>query len=133
MNTYTSWHKKLKTLRKRQNHSRESDYCNNYLKYTVCNKSSYQLSHDGYTALSFGRDHQTPSKTDPNLIYTKFACYYQNIVNKIQNLSDDQKCQLKIKLRKVCEKYNRIKLPFKHREIISKLSKITIYNFVSSG
>ena len=34
MDTYTSWYKKLKILRQRQNHSKESDYCNNYLKYT---------------------------------------------------------------------------------------------------
>ena len=88
--------------------------------------SSYQLSHDKYTALSFGLDHHIPAKTDPNLIYTEFECYYQNIVPKIKNLSDDQKCQqkcqLKIKLWSACEKYNRVKVPFKYKEIINKLS-----------
>ena len=83
---------------------------------------SYQLSHGKYTALSFGLDHHILAKTDPNLIYTEFECYYQNIVPKIKSLSDDQKCQLKIKLRSACEKYNHVKVPFKYKEIINKLS-----------
>ena len=87
----TSHDKKLTILRQRQHHNDQSDYCNNYFKYTVCNMSSYQLSHDKYTALSFGLDHHIPAKTDPNLIYTEFECYYQNIVHKIENLSDAQK------------------------------------------
>ena len=78
--------KKLKILRQRQHHNKESNYCNNYcFKHTVCNISLYQLSHDEYTALSFGLDHHIPAKTDPNLIYAEF-------VHKIENLSDDQKC-----------------------------------------
>ena len=43
--------------------------------------SSYQLSHDEYTALSFGLDHNILSKTDPNLIYTEFGC--SNVTIKI--------------------------------------------------
>ena len=75
-----------------------SDYCNNYFINAFCNLSSYKLSHDKYTALSFGLDHHIPPNTDAHLIYTDFKCYYQNIVHKIEKLSDDQKCQLKIKL-----------------------------------
>ena len=40
----------------------------------------------------------------------------------IKNDSDDQKCQLKTKLQIACEKYNRVKVPFKYREMINKLS-----------
>ena len=118
--------KKLQILRQRQHHNEESDYCKIYIKYTVCSVPSYQLSHDDYKALSFGLDHHIPSKTDSNLIYTDLECHYQNIVHKIENLSDDQKCQLKTKLRSACEKYNRVKVPFKYREIINKLSTIVI-------
>ena len=56
------------------------------------------------------------------MIYTEFECNYQNIVHKINNLSDDKKCQLKTKVRSTCEKYNRVKVPFKHKEITEKLS-----------
>ena len=38
----------------------------------ICNMSSYELSDEEYTALSFRLDHNIPSKTDPNLIYTEF-------------------------------------------------------------
>ena len=58
--------------------------------------SPYQLSHDEYKALSFELDHHILSKADANLIYTKFECYPENIVQKIENLSGNQKCQLKI-------------------------------------
>ena len=62
----------------------EFDYCKNYLKYTVCSSMpSYQLFHDEYTALPFALDYHIPSKADPNLFYTEFECYYQNIVHKI--------------------------------------------------
>ena len=115
--------KKLRILQQGQHHNKESDYCSNYFKYTVCNMSSYQLSHDKYTALPFGLERHIPSETDPNLIYTEFECYYQNIVHKIENFSDDQKCQFKTKLQSDCEKCNRVKVPFKYREIINKLSR----------
>ena len=39
----TSHDKKLKILRQRQHCNEESDYCNSYFKYTVCNMSSYQF------------------------------------------------------------------------------------------
>ena len=87
--------------------------------------SSHQLSHDVNTALQFGLDHYITSKTDPNFIYLEFECYCQNIVHKTENLSDDQKCQLKAKLWSAYEKQNRVKVPFKNREMISKLADIS--------
>ena len=54
--------------------------------------SPYQLSHDEYKALSFELDHHILSKADANLIYTKFECYPENIVQKIENLSGNPKC-----------------------------------------
>ena len=37
-------------------------------------------------------------------------------------MSDDRKCQFKTKIRSACEKYNRVRIPFKCRKIINKLS-----------
>ena len=48
--------------------------------------SSYQLIHKEERALSYGLDHQIPSKTDPNLIYTEFESYFQSIKHKIADL-----------------------------------------------
>ena len=54
--------KKLKKLRLRQNNV--SPRKNNlvYLKHTICNMSSYQLTHEEERALSYGLDHHIPSK-----------------------------------------------------------------------
>ena len=60
---HTPKNKKLKIQCQRQHHNKESDHCNNYLKYVNFNMPWYQLSHDTYTALSFGLDHHIPLKT----------------------------------------------------------------------
>ena len=54
--------KKLEKLHLRQNNV--SPRKNNliYLKHTICNMSSYQLTHEEERALSYGLDHHIPSK-----------------------------------------------------------------------
>ena len=64
-----------------------------------------------------------PPKTDPNLVSTEFEAYYQSIINKLPNLPETKMSHLKIKLRSTCEKYNIIKIPYKDREVIIRLSK----------
>ena len=68
--------KKLEILSQGQYQNKETVYWNNYLRYTVCITSKDQLYHDECRALLFGLDHHIPSKTDSNLIYTEFECYY---------------------------------------------------------
>ena len=46
---------------------------------------------------------------------------HQKIVHKIKELPNDQDCQLKTKLQSACKKYNCVKVPFKYREVKSKL------------
>ena len=115
--------KKLKNLRLRQNNV--SPRKNNlvYLKHTICNMSSYHLTHEEERALSHSLDHHIPSKTDPNLIYTEFETYCQSIRRKVTNLPGIQTLHLKTKLRNACEQYNNINVPYKKREIINKLKK----------
>ena len=84
---------------------------------------SYELSDEEYTALSFGLDHNIPSKTDANLMYTEFETYYQSIIHKRTNLPETEISHLKTKLKSACEKYNTIKIPYKERELINRLSK----------
>ena len=93
-----------------------------YLKHTICNISSYQLTYEEERPLSYGLDHHIPAKTDPNLIYTEFESYFKSIKHKITNLPETQISHLKTKLRTACEQYNNISVPYKEREI-SKLKK----------
>ena len=64
-----------------------------------------------------------PQMTDANLIYPEFETYYQSIIHKLTNLPETEISHLKTKLRSACEKYNTIKIPYKEKEVINKLSK----------
>ena len=114
---------KLEKLRLRQKNV--SPRKNNlvYLKHTICNVSSYQLTHKEKRALSYGLDHYIPSKANSNLICTEFENYFQNIKHKITNLPEIQISHLKTKLRNTCEQYNNINVPYKERETTKKLKK----------
>ena len=56
-------------------------------------------------------------------MYTEFETYYQSIIHKLTNLTETEKSHLKTKLRSTCEKYNTIKIPYKERKVINRLSK----------
>ena len=116
--------KKINKLRLRQQQIRPTNnHSTTYLKHTVCNMSSYELSYEEYTALSFGLDHHTPSNANANLIYNEFEACYQSVIHKLTNLSETEISHLKTKLRSACEKYNSIKIPYNHREVINRLFK----------
>ena len=44
------------------------------------------------------------------------------MVNNIKDLLEANRCGIKTKIRKICEKYSEIKVPYKHRERIRNLS-----------
>ena len=111
--------KKLLNLRKKQKQHQQHDTLPLY----VCNMSSYVLSDEEQLALSFGLDQHVPVKCDNNLINTEFEHYFQNIKNTVPNISDDKMLQLKTKLLSTCEKYNNVKVPFKHRQVIKRLAE----------
>ena len=83
----------------------------------------YTLSNDKLVALSYGLDHQIPIRSNRNNITTEFEYFYQNLLNDISHIPEVQLRQVKTKLRDACEKYCRMKIPFKHRKTIETLSK----------
>ena len=115
--------KKLLNQRKKQKQHQQHDTLLLYVKKTVCNMSSYVLSDEEQLAQSFGLDQHVPVKCDNNLVNTEFEHYFQNIKNTVPNISDDKMLQLKTKLLSTCEKYNNIKVPFKHRQVIKRLAE----------
>ena len=114
---------KLLNLRKKQKQHQQHDTLPLYVKKTVCNMSPYVLSGEEKLALSFGLDQHVPVKSDNNLINTEFEHYSQNIKNTVPNISDDKMLQLKTQLLSTCEKYNNVKVPFKHRQVIKRLAE----------
>ena len=49
--------------------------------------------------------------------------FYQNILKDISHLNNDVITSLKSKLRHTCDKYSRIKVPYKYRNVINNLRR----------
>ena len=58
-----------------------------------------------------------------NAINTKFELFYQNLLTNISHIQNNKHFLLKIKIRNTCHKYKKIKVPYKHKQVIRKLSK----------
>ena len=89
----------------------------------IQNFSSYQLSTDEYTVLSYGLDHHIPTRLNSNRIHTEFEQFYQGILKDISHIPENYLSSLKTKLRSTCEKYSKIHVPYKYKKIIDQLSR----------
>ena len=92
-------------------------------KHIVHNYSTYSLSNEQYIALSYGLDTHIPSRTNANMIYTEFEVFYQGLLKDIGNIPETELQLIKTKLRNTCEKYTKIKVPYKYRKMINELRK----------
>ena len=113
--------KKLSKFKKRQ---QKSDIKNRIQvsKNTIQNFSSYTLSDDEIMALNYGLDQHIPYTVNYNSINTEFELFYQNILRDTSHIPEQNLAHVKTKLRSTCEKYCKIKVPFKRKEVIKKLS-----------
>ena len=92
-----------------------------FAKCIVHDFSSYHLSDAEITANS-------------NTIVTELEFFFQNLLRDISNIPECELSKVKAKLRNTCEKYSKVKVPYKHRKIVLKLSKNeTIISGVSDG
>ena len=94
-----------------------------YIRHTVHSFSSYQLSSKEEEALSFGLDEHILSACNRSKLFTEFEMFYQNILKDISHLNNDVITRLKTKLRHTCNKYSRIKVPYKYRNVINNLRR----------
>ena len=104
--------KKLTNLRKEQE-SKTNKSTIMYIKNTVHNFSSCQLTTEEYTALSYGLDHHISCKFNNNRIHTDFEQFYQSILKDISHIPESDLSCLKTKLRNTCEKYSKVHVPYK--------------------
>ena len=93
------------------------------MKHIVHNFSSYNLTEEEMTALSYGLDHQIPTNINKNAIFTEFEQFFQNLLRDISHIPENELSRIKTKLRNTCEKYCNVKVPYKCRDIVSNLSK----------
>ena len=94
-----------------------------FIRSTVHNYSSYNLSIEEGKALWFGLDQHTPTTLTHNNIDPEFQYFYQNISNDILHLSEDDFIKLKTKLHYSCEKYSDIKVSYKYQRYIYTLRR----------
>ena len=94
-----------------------------YIRHTVHNFSSYQLLSKEEEALSFGLDVHTSSVCNWDKLFTEFKMFYQNILKDIPHLNNDVITRLKTKLRHICDKYSRVKVPYRYRHVINNLRR----------
>ena len=86
-----------------------------FIRSTVHNYSSYNLSIEEHKALWCGLDQHNPTTLSRNSLHMQFEYFYQNIKNDISHLSEDDVIKLNTKLRHTCKKYSDIKVPYKYQ------------------
>ena len=111
--------KKLLKFRKNQNISPQH-HKPSLAKCIVHNLSSYDLSEAEITALSYGLDTHIPTNTNSNTIATEFELFFQNLLRDISNIPESETSKIKTKLRNTCEKYSKVKVPYRDRFKIIK-------------
>ena len=94
-----------------------------YIKHTVHNFSSYVMSNEEYTALSFGLRHHIPTKSKDVAIEVEFEQFYQGLLRNLTHIPDNELTSLKTKLRSTCEKYSKINVPYKYKKVIDNRFK----------
>ena len=88
----------------------------------IHNFSNYALSQEEKQALSYSLDKRIPVKLNENKIQTEFESFYCNIMKQTGHLRQNEQDQLKSKIRRTCENYYRIRIPYRYEEIIKELS-----------
>ena len=88
----------------------------------VHNFSSYVLSQEEPEALSYGLEHHIPSKVTRNSVNTEFESFYQSLLLDISTIPEESIARRKTQLRSTCKKYYSVKIPFRYRQAIKRLS-----------
>ena len=107
---------KLIKFRKNQNIVPEN-HKTSFAKCIAYNFSSYDLSDAEITALSYGLDTHIPTNTNSNTIATEFEFFFQNLLRDISDIPESEISKIKTRLRNTCEKYSKVKVPYRHRVI----------------
>ena len=96
--------KKLMNLRKKQqeHNKRAAVYVPKEVVHTF---SSYKLSKEEHEALSYSLDYHIPLKVTRNSLNTEFEMFFQNLLNDISVIPEENLARIKMKLRSTCEKY----------------------------
>ena len=77
----------------------------------------YKLTSEEEHALSFSLDDHIPTKQNDTKIKTEFESYYYEILKHRNQLDQRRQDELKSKIRRTCENYSPIKVPYKYQKV----------------
>ena len=72
--------------------------------------------------LSYGLDQHIPLNLKKTDIEAEFEQFYHGLLKDISNIPEENLSMLKTKLCSICEKYARIKVPYKYQQTVKELS-----------
>ena len=87
------------------------------------NFSLYDLSDPEIEALSYGLGTHIPTNNNSNTITIEFELVSRPYWPNISNIPENELSKIKTKLENTCENYSKVKVPYRHRKIVSELSK----------
>ena len=87
----------------------------------INNFSSYTLTSEEEYALLFSLDQHI--LTRPNT--SNITSFFYHIQTHLKNPDQELQYELNVKIRRTCENFSKLKVPYKHQKIIDKLSKNT--------
>ena len=85
--------------------------------------SLYDLSDPEIEALSYGLGTHIPTNNNSNTITIEFELVSRPYWPNISNIPENELSKIKTKLENTCENYSKVKVPYRHRKIVSELSK----------
>ena len=88
-----------------------------------CYNSNFSYTpKEEHDALSHALEHHIPSKVTINSVNTEFESFYQSLLRDISTIPEERTARIKTQLRSKFEKYYKVKIPFRQRQAIEKLS-----------
>ena len=115
--------KKLDKLHSERRYISKPKY--SIVKNIINNFSSYTLTSEEEYALSFSLDQHIPTKNNTNNIKAELESFFYHIQKHTKNFDQELQDELKTKIRRTCENYSKLKVPYKHQKIIDQLSRNT--------
>ena len=81
----------------------------------IHNFSSNKLSSSEEYALSFSLDQHIPDKFNKNKVQTEFENFYYHVLQHTKDLDKESQAELKSKIKRTCENYSKIKIPYQQQ------------------
>ena len=86
-------------------------------------RENQKMNYENITALAYVLDYHIPTNVNKKAIFTELQQFFQNLLRYISHIPENEVSRIKPKVRNKCEMYYNVKVLYKYRYIVSKLSK----------